>query len=62
MAMVKENQSHFQEYISNNPATSPGIDMSVTVLTTGSWPSYKSCDLKLPVEMVRYASLSNHPY
>ncbi|XP_049412004.1 cullin-1-like [Solanum stenotomum] len=53
LSLVKENQSHFQEYISNNPATNPGIDMTVTVLTTGFWPSYKSCDLNLPVEMAK---------
>lgn len=53
LSLVKENQTHFQEYISNNPAANPGIDMTVTVLTTGYWPSYKSCDLNLPVEMVK---------
>ncbi|KAF3627384.1 putative dentin sialophosphoprotein-like isoform X1 [Capsicum annuum] len=53
LSLVKENQTHFQEYISNNPAANPGIDMTVTVLTTGYWPSYKSCDLNLPVEMAK---------
>lgn len=58
LSLVKDNQTHFQEYISNNTATNPGIDMTVTVLTTGFWPGYKSCDLSLPVEMVRCASLA----
>ncbi|KAF3644319.1 Cullin-1 [Capsicum annuum] len=53
LSLVKENQTHLQEYISNNPAANPGIDMTVTVLTTGYWPSYKSCDLNLPVEMAK---------
>nr|AHF49537.1 cullin 1-like protein P [Petunia integrifolia subsp. inflata] len=53
LSLVKENQNHFQEYLSNNPAANPGIDMTVTVLTTGFWPSYKSCDLSLPVEMAK---------
>ncbi|PHT44468.1 Cullin-2 [Capsicum baccatum] len=53
LSLVKENQTHFQEYISNNPAANPGIDMTVTVLTTGYWPSYKSCDLNLPVKMAK---------
>ncbi|XP_016432694.2 cullin-1 [Nicotiana tabacum] len=53
LSLVKENQNHFQEYISNNPAANPGIDTTVTVLTTGFWPSYKSCDLNLPVEMAK---------
>ncbi|KAL5719795.1 Cullin-1 [Ranunculus cassubicifolius] len=30
-----------------------GIDLTVTVLTTGFWPSYKSFDLNLPEEMVK---------
>ncbi|KAK5832359.1 hypothetical protein PVK06_016161 [Gossypium arboreum] len=29
-----------------------GIDLTVTVLTTGFWPSYKSFDLNLPAKMV----------
>nr|BAW00384.1 cullin 1 [Petunia x hybrida] len=53
LSLMKENQNHFQEYLSNNPAANPGIDMTVTVLTTGFWPSYKSCDLSLPVEMAK---------
>lgn len=28
------------------------IDLSVTVLTTGFWPTYKSIDVALPREMV----------
>ncbi|PPR94099.1 hypothetical protein GOBAR_AA26572 [Gossypium barbadense] len=34
-------------------AAHPGIDLTVTVLTTGFWPSYKSFDLNLPAEMVK---------
>ncbi|KAK5795173.1 hypothetical protein PVK06_036431 [Gossypium arboreum] len=33
-------------------AAHPGIDLTVTVLTTGFWPSYKSFDLNLPAKMV----------
>nr|GEV02965.1 cullin-1-like [Tanacetum cinerariifolium] len=53
LALAKENHSQFNEYLSNNPLAGPGIDLTVTVLTTGFWPSYKSSDLCLPVEMVR---------
>ncbi|KAH0640165.1 hypothetical protein KY285_036751 [Solanum tuberosum] len=53
LTLARENQNHFQEYLSNNPAASPGIDLTVTILTTGFWPSYKSSDLCLPVEMVK---------
>ncbi|XP_016739027.1 cullin-1-like [Gossypium hirsutum] len=34
-------------------AAHPGIDLTVTVLTTGFWPSYKSFDLNLPAKMVK---------
>ncbi|KAE8650386.1 cullin-1 [Cucumis sativus] len=52
LAMARENQSNFEEYLCNNPQAHPGIDLTVTVLTTGYWPSYKSFDLNLPAEMV----------
>ncbi|KAF8035284.1 hypothetical protein BT93_C1341 [Corymbia citriodora subsp. variegata] len=51
--LAKENQTSFEEYVSNNPNANPGIDLTVTVLTTGFWPSYKSFDLNLPAEMVK---------
>ncbi|KAI4364426.1 hypothetical protein MLD38_020519 [Melastoma candidum] len=53
LTLAKENQASFEEYLSNNANASPGIDLTVTVLTTGFWPSYKSFDLNLPVEMVK---------
>ncbi|CAN1834125.1 CUL1 [Linum perenne] len=53
LTLAKDNQSEFENYLSNNPNTHPGIDLSVNVLTTGFWPSYKSSDLNLPSEMVR---------
>ncbi|KAL4570334.1 hypothetical protein LXL04_025986 [Taraxacum kok-saghyz] len=53
LTLAKENQSHFEEYIANNTNVNPGIDLTVTVLTTGFWPSYKSFDLNLPIEMVK---------
>uniref|UniRef100_A0A2P2MWE2 Cullin family profile domain-containing protein n=1 Tax=Rhizophora mucronata TaxID=61149 RepID=A0A2P2MWE2_RHIMU len=53
LTLAKENQSNFEEYLSKNPNANPGIDLTVTMLTTGFWPSYKSFDLNLPGEMVR---------
>ncbi|CAI9776244.1 unnamed protein product [Fraxinus pennsylvanica] len=50
---ARENQTSFEEYLSNNQNASPVIDLTVTVLTTGFWPSYKSFDLNLPAEMVK---------
>lgn len=48
----REQQTKFEEYISNNPQSNPRVDLSVTILTTGHWPSYKRSDINLPSEMV----------
>ncbi|KAI4311176.1 hypothetical protein MLD38_036091 [Melastoma candidum] len=53
LTLAKENQASFEEYLSNTANANPGIDLTVTVLTTGFWPSYKSFDLNLPAEMVK---------
>lgn len=53
--MARDNQVNFEEYLKSNENVSPGMDLTVTVLTTGYWPSYKSFDLNLPEEMVRFA-------
>ncbi|XP_073307786.1 cullin-1-like [Primulina huaijiensis] len=53
LTLARENQTSFEEYLSNNLNVNPGIDLTVTVLTTGFWPSYKSFDLNLPAEMVK---------
>lgn len=58
LTLAKENQSNFEEYLNNNSNVNPGIDLTVTVLTTGFWPSYKSFDLNLPAEMVHLESES----
>jgi len=55
--LSRENQASFEEYLSNNPIANPGIDLTVTVLTTGFWPSYKSFDLNLPAEMVYHINM-----
>lgn len=55
LTLARENQTSFEEYLSNNANANPGIDLTVTVLTTGFWPSYKSFDLNLPAEMVCHA-------
>lgn len=52
LTLARENQNNFEDYLKKNPNTTPGIDLTVTVLTTGFWPSYKSFDLNLPAEMV----------
>lgn len=52
LTLARENQTNFEEYLAINPQVNTGIDLTVTVLTTGFWPSYKSFDLNLPEEMV----------
>ncbi|WCJ26039.1 Cullin family protein [Euphorbia peplus] len=53
LTLAKENQKGFETYLGNNRNVGLGIDLNVTVLTTGFWPSYKSTDLNLPAEMVK---------
>ncbi|RXH97211.1 hypothetical protein DVH24_035879 [Malus domestica] len=53
LTLARENQTSFEEYLCNSPNVDPGIDFTITVLTTGFWPSYKTCDLSLPAEMVK---------
>ncbi|URD95876.1 cullin 1 [Musa troglodytarum] len=53
LTLARENQSNFEDYLNSNPHANPGMDLTVTVLTTGFWPSYKSFDLNLPAEMVK---------
>ncbi|XP_045815621.1 cullin-1-like [Trifolium pratense] len=53
LTLARDNQLKFQEYLNENSDVNPGIDLTVTVLTTGFWPSYKSFDLRLPSEMVK---------
>ncbi|CAI9099712.1 OLC1v1036572C1 [Oldenlandia corymbosa var. corymbosa] len=69
LALSRENQQEFKEYLSQNPQTNPGIDFTVTVLTAGYWPSYnKTSNLNLPSEMVKcdevfrdyYQTKTNH--
>uniref|UniRef100_A0A1D1XSE8 Cullin-1 n=1 Tax=Anthurium amnicola TaxID=1678845 RepID=A0A1D1XSE8_9ARAE len=53
LTLARENQTQFEDYLNGNSHANPGIDLTVTVLTTGFWPSYKSFDLNLPAEMVK---------
>ncbi|XLS98249.1 hypothetical protein HN51_040984 [Arachis hypogaea] len=59
LTLAKENQTSFEEYLSNNPNTDPGIDLTVIVLTTGFWPSYKSFNLNLPAKMIVAGQLAH---
>lgn len=52
LTLAREQQNAFEEYLADNPSQHPGIELTVTVLTTGFWPTYKSSDMALPAEMV----------
>ncbi|KAL0712166.1 hypothetical protein Bca4012_019144 [Brassica carinata] len=54
LTLARENQTSFEEYLDNNPAANPGIGLTVTVLTTGFWPSYKSLDINLSSVMAKF--------
>ncbi|KAJ8497996.1 hypothetical protein OPV22_008548 [Ensete ventricosum] len=53
LTLARENQASFEDYLNNNPHANPGMDLTVTVLTTGFWPSYRTSDLNLSAEMVK---------
>uniref|UniRef100_A0ACD5VGW2 Uncharacterized protein n=1 Tax=Avena sativa TaxID=4498 RepID=A0ACD5VGW2_AVESA len=50
MTTARDHQTKFEAQ--NYPESIPGVDLSVTVLTTGYWPSYKTFNINLPSEMV----------
>ena len=54
LTLARESQAKFQKYLDDKVHAHPGIELTVTVLNAGFWPSYKSFDLNLPVEMVRF--------
>eukprot|EP00798_Chlamydomonas_sp_ICE-L_P016007 gene16007-22145_t len=51
LQLAREKQQQFDEWMSNMSKTL-SIEMTVTVLTIGYWPSYKVHELALPKEMV----------
>jgi len=52
LQLARENQGIFEDWLEEQPQRKPNIDMTVTVLTTGYWPTYKFMELALPAEMV----------
>ena len=52
LQLAREKQGMFDEWLKRRPRALP-LDLSVTVLTTGFWPTYKALDLALPAELVR---------
>ncbi|KAF9604482.1 hypothetical protein IFM89_006804 [Coptis chinensis] len=50
LTLARDLQLEFKNYIRDNPNETGGVDFSVTVLTTGFWPTYKSVDFNFPGE------------
>ncbi|KAG8067204.1 hypothetical protein GUJ93_ZPchr0005g15249 [Zizania palustris] len=53
ITVARDHQTTFEEFVVAHQELNPGIDLAVTVLTAGFWPSYKTFDINLPAEMVR---------
>jgi len=51
LQLAREKQQQFEEWLQAQ-AKQLSIEINVTVLTTGFWPTYKSAELALPKEMV----------
>ncbi len=57
LTLAKDTQTLFESWLANKGDSSSAaggnkLDMTVTVLTTGFWPTYKFVELNLPAEMV----------
>lgn len=46
-------QNNFEDFMKENENQTCPVDLTVQVLTTGFWPTYKSDDLNLPQELVQ---------
>ncbi|XP_062016341.1 cullin-1-like [Rosa rugosa] len=53
ITISQESEKSFKDYLRKDGTPKLELDFSVTVLTTGNWPSYKTSDLHLPEEMVK---------
>ncbi|PIA61528.1 hypothetical protein AQUCO_00300808v1 [Aquilegia coerulea] len=51
LSLARETQAEFETYIKDNPHVTQGADLSVTVLTTGFWPTYKTVDFNIPPDV-----------
>lgn len=52
LQLARDKQDAFKEWLRNKNKSLP-VDVSVTVLTTGFWPTYKSAELALPKELAQ---------
>jgi cullin 1 len=52
LQLAKEKERAFAEWAAKQRGAPLPLDLSVTVLTTGFWPTYKALELALPEEMM----------
>ena len=52
LQLARDNQTAFEKWMDDDKERRPKVDFTVTVLTTGFWPTYKFMELALPQEMV----------
>jgi len=61
LAMAREKTAAFVDWKTQNDRKLP-FDLSVSVLTTGFWPTYKPVELNLPQEMIDGISMFKESY
>lgn len=63
LSVAGESKQAFSDYLeSSGKAASLGIDLSVTVLTTGFWPTYKTDDLALTEDFTKCVEVFREHY
>ena len=50
LELAKESSKKYNQYKSDTQKTNP-IDFDIKILTTSYWPSYKSFELSVPMEI-----------
>ncbi|XP_066158847.1 cullin-4B [Euwallacea fornicatus] len=53
MELSKDINQAFKQHVTVNSRNLPQIDMTVSILTMGYWPTYQPMDVNLPLHMVR---------
>ncbi|XP_044974546.1 cullin-1-like [Hordeum vulgare subsp. vulgare] len=59
---ARDNQANFEEYMRKQQESNHRVDLTVTVLTTGNWPSYKTSNINLPSEMIKCVEMFKDYY
>ncbi|KAF7027241.1 hypothetical protein CFC21_039302 [Triticum aestivum] len=61
VSTARDHQTAFEEYM-RDKLPNHRVDFSVTVLTTGFWPSYKTSNINLPSEMIKCVEIFKDHY